>query len=131
MLLDTNPLVYWFEGHPLAARFESVFEAIDTGRLYAIITPITLAETLTGPLRSGSESLAQRYQQALIHHPGFSFCQLDADIAMLAARLRAQHRLKLPDAFQLAVALSERCAAIVTHDRDFGDVAGISVIGLE
>lgn len=44
---------------------------------------------------------------------------LDADLAVLAARLRIEHRLGLPDAIQLATALSECCDALVTHDRVF------------
>ena len=50
---------------------------------------------------------------------------------MLAARLRISHRLKLPDAFQLATALREGCAALVTHDRDFGGVTDIPILGNE
>jgi predicted nucleic acid-binding protein len=54
---------------------------------------------------------------------------IDADIAMLAARLRILHRLKLPDAIQLAVAIQEGCHALVTFDRDFHQVTELTVIG--
>jgi predicted nucleic acid-binding protein len=49
-------------------------------------------------------------------------------IATLAAQLRAQYRLKLPDALQLATALDIGAAAFVTHDRDFSQVTGISIL---
>jgi len=48
---------------------------------------------------------------------------------VLAARLRLRHALKLPDAFQLAVALEEGSAALVSHDRDFGTVSDIVILG--
>lgn len=131
VLIDTNPLVYWLEGHPLAARFEPIFEAIDAGRLFALITPITLAEVLTGPIRAGNEALAERYRRTLTDNPGWMLCDIDAEIAVLASRLRARHRLKLPDAIQLATALRERCAALVTHDRDFAAISGIAIIGVD
>lgn len=129
MLVDTCPLIYLFEGHPLAARFEPLFADVDAGRIQAMITPITLAEVMTGPLKAGNEAVAERYLRALVANPSWTLRQIDADIAVLAARLRAQRRLKLPDAIQLAVALHESCYALVTHDRDFGDVAELRVLG--
>jgi predicted nucleic acid-binding protein len=48
---------------------------------------------------------------------------------MRAARLRAQLRLKLPDAIQAATAMHEDCYALVTHDRDYRALTGVAVIG--
>ena len=131
VLVDTNLLVYLFEGHKLAARFEPVFADIDAGRIQALITPITLAEIVGGPLRAGKEALAARYRQALTASFGWSLRELDADIAVLAARLRLVHRLKLPDAIQLATAVHEGCAALVTHDRDFTGVTDLPILGAD
>jgi hypothetical protein len=41
--------------------------------------------------------------------------EIDADIAVLAARLRVRHGLTLSDAMQLAVALHEGCYALLMH----------------
>jgi predicted nucleic acid-binding protein len=46
----------------------------------------------------------------------------------LAAQLRAQYRLKLPDAIQLATALDIGAAAFVTHGRDFSRVSGVEIL---
>ena len=131
VLVDTNPLVYLFEGHKLLERFAPIFADIDAGRIQALVTPITLAEVVSGPLRAGKEALAARYRQILTSSSGWSLRELDADIAMLAARLRISHRLKLPDAIQLATAIHESCAALVTHDRDFSGVTDIPVLGMD
>jgi predicted nucleic acid-binding protein len=128
VLLDTNPIIYVLEGHPLASRFEPIFADVHAGRISAVVTPVTLAEVVSGPLRAGKEALAQRYRSALTASPGWTFCPLNADIAMLAARLRLRHRLKLPDAIQLATAVHEGCHALVSHDRDFGRVREIVVL---
>jgi predicted nucleic acid-binding protein len=101
VLVDTNPLIYLFEGNPLAGSFEWLFAANDAGKIRALVTPIALAEVVTGPLRHHKEGLAERYRRALTDNDGWTFCDLDAEIAILAARLRIQYRLKLPDAFQL------------------------------
>src|SRR5512142_2005969 len=130
VLVDTNPLIYFFEGHRHADRFEAIFADIDEGRIQGLVTPITLAEIVSGPLRAGREALATRYRQVLTQTVGWSLREFDADIAMLAARLRIIHRLKLPDAIQLATAIHESCAALVTHDRDFSSVTDIPILGM-
>jgi predicted nucleic acid-binding protein len=53
---------------------------------------------------------------------------LSAAVASLAAQLRVQYRIKLPDAVQLASALQIGSAALVTHDRDFSTVQGLPVL---
>jgi predicted nucleic acid-binding protein len=93
-----------------------------------MITPITLAGVMPGPLKAGNEALAERYRRALTSNPGWTLREIDADIAVLAARLRIQHRLKLPDSIQLAVAIHEGCHALATHDRDFGELTGLPVL---
>jgi predicted nucleic acid-binding protein len=39
-----------------------------------------------------------------------------------------QHRLRLPDALQLACALETGAAALITHDRDFKRVTALPVL---
>jgi len=126
-LVDTAPLIYWFEGDPLAARFESFFERVAAGDCEALITPITLAELVTGPLAHRRDEVAERYA-AVLTRPPWRLVPTDAPIAMLAARLRVEHRLHLPDAIQLATAITAGCDALVTHDRDFPEVPGLRVV---
>ncbi len=129
LLIDTIPLVCLLEGNELGAPFEPLFADFDAGRLRAVVTPITLAEVACGPIKSGNEALAARYAKLLTTGQGWSLRNIDAEIAISAARLRVRYRLKLPDAFQLAVALAENCYALVTHDRDFGHVKDIAILG--
>jgi predicted nucleic acid-binding protein len=129
VLIDTNPIIYMFEGSALAAPFEAIFADIDAGRIQALVTPVTVAEVVTGPLKAGKEALAERYRQALCAGRGWSLREIDADIAVLSARLRLRHRLRLPDAIQIAVAVHEGCHALVTHDRDFQGITDLLVLG--
>jgi predicted nucleic acid-binding protein len=129
VLVDTNPIIYVFEGNPRAAPFRSVFAAIETGRIQALVTPITIAEVVCGPMKTGNEALAERYRQALCSGNGWNLREMDADIAMLAARFRVQQRIKLPDAIQLATAVHEGCHALLTCDRDFGGTTVVQILG--
>ncbi len=60
VLIDTNPIIYLLDGHALASKFEPVFADVDAGRIQAIVTPITLAEVMTGPLKAGKEAVGER-----------------------------------------------------------------------
>lgn len=123
-LLDTAPVIYLLEDHPEhLARFLPLFQRAEEGSLRILVTPITLAEVLAGPLKARKEALAERYEQALCKGLGWTVVPLDAPLAARAARLRTRYRLKLPDALQLAAALTHGVAALVTHDRDFGQAA--------
>ena len=129
VLIDTAPIIYLLEDNPLATFFAPIFAAIDAGRIHAVVTPVTLAEVVSGPLRAGRDDLAERYRHAITSPPAWSLREIDAEMAMLAARLRIRHRLKLPDALQLAVAVHEGCFALVTHDRDFSSVTDLPILG--
>lgn len=125
LLLDSAPIIYIFEKHPkFAPRFRPFFVAQKEGRLRFAVTPITIAEVLTGPLQA-DEALMERYRAALV---SWQFVAFTVEIAQGAARLRASHRLKLPDALQAASALAVNAAALVTSDRDFSRVRSLRVI---
>lgn len=80
---------------------------------------------LTGPLQAGDEALAERYRAVL---ESWQLVELNADIAVSAARLRASLRLKLADAVQAASAIAINADALVTHDRDFSRVRSLRVL---
>lgn len=79
-------------------------------------------------MAQGNEILANRYYQTLTAHTQWRLHPMDADVAFLAARIRARYGLKLPDASQVATAIRSGSAALVTHDRDFRNVTEIKVI---
>jgi len=94
-----------------------------------VISTVTLAEVLCGPLRTGNELLAAQYREALTRSAGWQVLPLDVDVAVEAARIRSVYRLRLPDAIQVATAIRSGAAALVTHDRAFNRVDGLRVIG--
>lgn len=126
VLVDTAPWIYLLEDHAeFAPRFVGLFEAAERGQIQLALSTVTLAEVLTGPFKAGQAALAKRYETAL---GAYQLVPLSAAAASLAAQLRVQYRLKLPDAVQLASALQIGAAALVTHDRDFSAVQGLPVL---
>ena len=126
VLVDTAPWIYILEDHPVwASQFVGLFEAAERGRLQLALTTVTLAEVLAGPFKAKQTALAKRYEKALGR---YHVVPLSAQVAVMAAQLRVQYRLKLPDAVQLASALDIGAAALVTHDRDFSKVQDFPVL---
>jgi predicted nucleic acid-binding protein len=126
VLVDTAPIIYVLEGHErFAPRFAPLFVRHAEGALQLAVSTITLSEVLAGPFAGGEEAIARRYRAML---ESWGVVDLTADIAEQAARARAQYRLKLPDAVQLATALAINADALVTHDRAFGKVRGIRIL---
>jgi predicted nucleic acid-binding protein len=124
--VDSAPIIYFLEDHPtFAPRFAALFEAEANGELEIVISATTVAEVLAGPFKAGNEALASRCLRALSI---WSIVPVDAEVATLAARLRIAHALRLPDALQAATALHSGSIALVTHDRDFSRLTGLSVI---
>ena len=124
--VDTAPFIYVLEGNAkFADQFAGLFAAADAGDLRIALSTITLAEVLTGPFKAGKTALAKRYEKALSQ---YVLVPVSPAIATLAAQLRADYRLRLPDAIQLATALDIGASAFVTHDRDFSQVTGIDIL---
>jgi predicted nucleic acid-binding protein len=132
LVVDTAPIIYWLEGHPrLAERFATIFDAAESGLAAIVISTVTLAEVLSGPLRTGNELPTAQYREALTRSLGWQVMAFDVDTAVEAARIRATYRLRLPHAIQVATAIRVGAAALVTHDRALRRVSGLRVVGPE
>jgi predicted nucleic acid-binding protein len=127
--LDSAPIIYFLQDHPAFARFIApVFDAADRGDLGIVISAITLAEVLTGPLQAKDEVLAARYRETLTRSSGWQLWPVDEEVAVTAARLRAEHRFRTPDAIQIATTIASRSHALLTNDKQLRKVTGIVVL---
>jgi predicted nucleic acid-binding protein len=126
LLIDSPPIIYFLEDRPgFGDRFEPLFDAHADGRARLAVTPVTIAEVLTGPFKAGDEALARRYRAML---ESWELVTFSVDVAESAARLRATLGLKLADAIQVASALAIGADALVSYDRDFSRVRSLRII---
>jgi len=127
--VDAAPIIYFLEDHPrLAARFAPIFEAAAEGALSIFVSAITLAEVVAGPLKAGNDILAAQCYEALRGPENWEIVPVSEEIALLAARIRAVRKLRLPDAIQVATGVVTGSVALVTHDVDFSRVQEIRII---
>lgn len=116
--LDANLFIYAVEGYvALAAAVRSLFEAIESGRIKAVTSDLTIAEVLAKPLELGREDLVEVYRDLIERSGHIILVPIDRPLLVEAARLRASLALRLPDAIHVASAVHSGCAAFVTNDR--------------
>lgn len=123
--LDTVVFIYFLERRdPFGVRATQLFERIEAGELPATMSSLVLAELLVPLYRSGRQHDASNLTRRLQHFRHLDIIPVGDEIAADAARLRAQYRLRTPDAIHAATALAANATGIVTHDQAFFALQG-------
>ena len=129
--LDTHLFIYFNdENERFLQLVKPLFEAIDHGILPATTSALTLMAVLVVPHRNGNTALADRYEAILTRSRGLRCIDIDRSVLKAAAQLRANLRLKPPDAIQVAAALVARCSAFLTNDRRIPSIPGLKILQL-
>ena len=132
LFLDTAPVVYYVEeSQRYLPLVDVVFDALDSGRLTAVTSPVTLAECLVAPYRLNRADQQRAFARVITSGPNTVFTPLAWDSAQRAAELRVRYNLSLADAFQVAVALTSDCDAFLTNDLTLKRVTELDVIVLD
>lgn len=131
VFLDTTPLIYFIEGHSsYHGMLKRLFASNDKGNFTFISSCVTLLEVLVQPLRLGRGDLVNQYQKILLQAKGINIFEINNEIAVRAATLRAGYNIKTPDALQIATALEFNANYFLTNDLRLKGVAGIQFITL-
>lgn len=126
--LDTNIFIYHFEENPGYVGFtEALFERIESGRVKAVTSALTLHEVLTGARKAGDDRLFSLYRDLIGTFPNLHLIPFDARIAEISSDLRARYDLPTPDAIQVATALQQGAETFVTNDARLKRVREIRV----
>ncbi len=129
--LDTSIFIYFIEEHPDYLHILSrLFSAVASGEHEIVTSAVTLLEVLVVPYRAGDLQLAERYEALLTRSRGLHMVEADRSQWRGAAQIRARYRVRTPDALQLAAALSKRCTALLTNDREMPELPGLRILQL-
>jgi predicted nucleic acid-binding protein len=130
--LDTAPLIYFIEGHPVyLSLVRPFFEAMQRGEMQVVTSTLTLTEVLVHPYRRGDPALARRYSRILLNAPNLKTIAVSPAIADEAARIRAVYGFKTPDSIQLATAQHAAATAFLTNDTNLMATPGMQLIVLD
>jgi predicted nucleic acid-binding protein len=126
--VDTNAVIYHVERiEPYRTAAESLWTDLDAGKAQVATSDLSLLEVLVKPLREGNSFLVALYRTVLLGTVGLQCLPITRQVLETAARLRADHNLKTPDAIHAATALQAGCASFVTNDAGFRRVPSLPV----
>jgi predicted nucleic acid-binding protein len=74
-------------------------------------------EIIVKPLSLGRNDIARKYEALLMNFPNLEVVDLDRDVIRQAARLRAEYRLRPPDALQVSACMVNGAEVFITNDR--------------
>ncbi len=118
--LDTVTLIYFLERHPnFYQKAKGLFQRIESGNLSAIFSSLVFAELLVPAFCSGEKQRAEKLVHILTNFPNLKVVPLSTGMATTAARLRAGHGLRTPDAIHAATALESGANGLITNDKEF------------
>jgi predicted nucleic acid-binding protein len=95
---------------------DHIFSWLERPASKAVTSTITMTELLVQPYRESDEQHVDEFYGLLSTYPNLDWIAPNLGIADLAARLRALHRLRTPDALQAATAAHARVTAMITND---------------
>lgn len=131
IFLDSAPLIYYIEDNKRYSLFlNELFELSSNNEIEFFTSSLTLLEISVLPFRNKQIELAKTYREILTNSDAITMLDMDSDIALSAAKIRAKYNFKTPDAIQIASALSCACAYFLTNDKKL-DTPEIPIIYLE
>ena len=130
--IDTMIFIYHFEAHPTYSPITTrIFEQIETGRLRAVTSYITLLEILVKPFKENDRRAVSDYTDLLTTFPNLEFVPVGKGIAEMAASIRARYSVKTPDAIQIATAIVSGSSIYITNDETLKKVTDVEVMVLK
>ena len=130
--LDTSIFIYQLEASPrYLALTDHIFSWLERPRSTAVTSTITMTELLVQPYRDSDEQRVDEFYGLLSTYPNLDWLVPNLEIADLAARIRAIHRLRTPDALQAATAVQAEATGLITNDPVFERVKDFETLILE
>lgn len=130
--LDTSIFIYFIERNPRYHKFcETLFEEIETGRIHALTSTLSLLEVLVRPYKQKRADLVFKFYSLLTTYPNIEWVELTLGVSDLAARLRADYGLKTPDAIHAASAMTHGVEGFICNDVIFRKIKAIECLMLD
>jgi predicted nucleic acid-binding protein len=130
--LDTSVFIYQLEAH---ARYlgltDHIFSWLERPDSRAITSTVTMTDLLVQPYGDSDEFRVDRYYGLLSTYPHLEWIAPNLEIADLAARLRALHHLRTPDALQAATGVHGQATGLITNDPVFERMKVFETLVLE
>jgi predicted nucleic acid-binding protein len=130
--LDSNIFIYKMDVNPRYLELAThILEWLEGFNHFGATSTLTMTELLTEPYRDTDEKRVDRCYGLLSTYPNLEWVAPDLVTADLAARFRAQHRMRTPDAIQAATAVLSGATGFISNDPVFRRVEGFEALTLD
>ena len=130
--IDSCIFIYELEANPrYVALARHIFAWLEKPGHSAVTSTVTMTEVLTLPYRAANEATVDTYFALVSAYPNLEWIAPDLQMARLAAKLRAQYRLRTPDALQAATAVRSGVPGFISNDKAFRRVEGLETLLLD
>jgi predicted nucleic acid-binding protein len=130
--LDTSIFIYHLQPNPkYLTHTNLIFAWLEGQESRAITSTITMTELLVVPYREGDEQWADDSYGLLSTYPNLDWIAPNLEIAEIAARIRALHRLRTRDAILAATAAYAQATGLITNDAVFQRVPDFQTLVLD
>lgn len=130
--LDTSVFIYQLQANPkYVGLTDEIFVWLQRPKSQGVTSTITMTELLVQPYRDRNQQRADEIYGLLSTFPNLAWIAPSLEIADAAARLRAKHGLRTPDALQAASALYTGATGLITNDVAFRRLSDLEVLLLD
>ncbi|MBI2410579.1 MAG: PIN domain-containing protein [Candidatus Kerfeldbacteria bacterium] len=130
--VDASIFIYQFEQHPQFEPLCSViFELLTREKIFITASSLLVSEVFVQPFMKKDIETIALYEQVFSALPQFSLIDVDYAVAKIAAQIRAEYRILLPDALHLACSIRSGASLFITNDRALKKVKDIQVVCLK
>jgi predicted nucleic acid-binding protein len=132
ILLDASVWIYHFEQNAVfSAAAGRVIDELEAGEFRGVASELTLLELTVKPLQLRRQDVADDCETLLSYFPNLDLVPVSRDILIHAAGLRAEFRVRTPDAIQLATAVASGATCAITSDEAWTQIPSLEVLLLK
>jgi len=130
--LDTSVFIYQFEANPRYLPLtDPIFAWLESHNSPAVTSTVTMTELLVQPYRDADRRRVREFYGLLSTYPNLEWIAPNLEIADMAARMRAAHRMRTPVALLSATAVCAQVTGLITNDSIFQRVGMFETLLLD
>jgi len=122
VLIDTNVIIYLTDKiQPYEELSKLIFSLIEEGRAEGIISMVSVAEVMQGPLKMGMKEVALKVREYLLNFPHILFQEVDKEVlSYIGTDKRVDwSSLRVMDSLIIASGLKANVERIISNDLRF------------
>jgi predicted nucleic acid-binding protein len=118
--LDSSVFIYQIGANPkYLPATGPVFTWLVHRDSRAVTSTVTMTELLVVPYRDSDQQRVDEFYGLLSTYPNLEWIAPNLEVADMAARMRAVHRMRTPDALLSATAVYAQVTGLITNDAIF------------